>query len=103
MLVTQSCPTRCDPTDCSPPGASVHGTLQARVLAMELSTNEVRCLRGTELLPDFLRTQNLLLKELEHHESLNWVTQTGFDYITLRDTVSYTSQKEAQVFQERGV
>ena len=52
---------------------------------------------------DFLRTQNKLpLKELEHHESLNWVTQTGFDYITLRDTVSYTSQKEAQASQERG-
>ena len=24
-LVTQSCPTLCDPMDCSPPGASVHG------------------------------------------------------------------------------
>ena len=23
-LVTQSCPTLCDPTDCSPPGSSVH-------------------------------------------------------------------------------
>ena len=30
--VTQSCPTLCDPMDCSPPGSSVHGTLQARVL-----------------------------------------------------------------------
>ena len=28
----QSCPTLCDPTDCSPPGSSVHGTLQARIL-----------------------------------------------------------------------
>ena len=24
-LVTQSCPTLCDPMDCSPPGSSVHG------------------------------------------------------------------------------
>ena len=24
-LVTQSCPTLCDPTDYSPPGSSVHG------------------------------------------------------------------------------
>ena len=31
-LVTQSCPTLCDPVDCSPPGSSVHGILQARVL-----------------------------------------------------------------------
>ena len=31
-LVAQSCPTLCDPTDCSPPGSSVHGILQARIL-----------------------------------------------------------------------
>ena len=30
--VTQSCPTLSDPTDCSPPGSSVHGIFQARVL-----------------------------------------------------------------------
>ena len=28
----QSCPTLCDPMDCSPPGPSVHGIFQARVL-----------------------------------------------------------------------
>ena len=32
VLVTQSCPTLWDPTDCSPPGFSVHGILQARIL-----------------------------------------------------------------------
>ena len=31
-LVTQSCLTLCDPMDCSPPGSSVHGILQARIL-----------------------------------------------------------------------
>ena len=30
--VVQSCPTLCDPVDCSPPGSSVPGILQARVL-----------------------------------------------------------------------
>ena len=30
--VTQSCPTLCDHMDCSPPGSSVHGILQARIL-----------------------------------------------------------------------
>ena len=37
----QSCPTLCDPVDCSPPGSSVHGVLQARRLewvAMPSST-----------------------------------------------------------------
>ena len=30
--VPQSCPTLCDPIDCSPPGSSAHGILQARIL-----------------------------------------------------------------------
>ena len=30
--VTQSCLMLCNPVDCSPPGASVHGTSQARIL-----------------------------------------------------------------------
>ena len=30
--VAQSCPTPTDPMDCSPPGSSAHGILQARVL-----------------------------------------------------------------------
>ena len=30
--VAQSCPTLCDPMDCNPPGSSVHGILQARIL-----------------------------------------------------------------------
>ena len=30
--VVQSCPTLCDPVDCSLPGFSIHGILQARIL-----------------------------------------------------------------------
>ena len=32
MLATQLCPTLWDPVNCSPPGSSVHGILQARIL-----------------------------------------------------------------------
>ena len=32
VLVAQSCPTLCDPMDCGPPGSSVRGILQARIL-----------------------------------------------------------------------
>ena len=32
MIVTQSCLTLCGHMDCSPPGSSVHGILQARTL-----------------------------------------------------------------------
>ena len=31
-LQTMNCPTLCDPMDCSLPGSSVHGILQARIL-----------------------------------------------------------------------
>ena len=32
VLVAQSCPTPCDPMDCSPPGSFVHGVVLARIL-----------------------------------------------------------------------
>ena len=32
FLVAQLCPTLSDPMGCSPPGSSVHGDLQARIL-----------------------------------------------------------------------
>ena len=31
-MLSQSCPTLCDPMDCSPPDSSVHGIFQARIL-----------------------------------------------------------------------
>ena len=34
LLVAQSCPTLCDPMNCSSPGTSVHGILQARTLEL---------------------------------------------------------------------
>ena len=32
VIVTHSCPTLFNPMDCSPPGSSVHGILQERIL-----------------------------------------------------------------------
>ena len=32
VLVAHLCPILCDPMDCNPPGSSVHGILQARML-----------------------------------------------------------------------
>ena len=31
LSTAKSCPILCNPTDCSPPGSSVHGSLQARI------------------------------------------------------------------------
>ena len=32
VLIAQLYPTVCDPMDCSPPGSSVHGIFQARIV-----------------------------------------------------------------------
>ena len=63
MLVTQSCPTLCDPMDCRPPGSSVHGILQARILewvAMPFSNNE------TFLMHTIVRTKIFLEGDGSH-------------------------------------
>ena len=55
--VVQSCPTLCDPMDCSPPGSSVHGILQVRILewvtisfsrgsSQPRDQNQVSCIAG---------------------------------------------------------
>ena len=53
VFVPQSCPSLCDPTDCSPTGSTVHGILQGRILewvAMPFSRGSsetwVSCIAG---------------------------------------------------------
>ena len=49
VLVARSCPTLCDPMDCSPPSSSVHGILQARIpewVAIPLCKTESLCYTG---------------------------------------------------------
>ena len=47
----QSCPTLCNPLDCSPSGSSIHGTLQARIVEWTVMPSS----RGSSQLRD--RTQ----------------------------------------------
>ena len=50
--VAQSCPTLCDPMDCSPAGSSVHGILQARIMewvAISFSRGSSRPREGTQV------------------------------------------------------
>ena len=43
--VAQSCTTPCDPMDCSPPGSSIHGILQARILeGVAISFSKIKLL-----------------------------------------------------------
>ena len=40
--VTELCPTLSDPMDCSPPGSSIHGIFQARVLEWGAGPRETK-------------------------------------------------------------
>ena len=57
VLLAQSCQTLCNPKDCSPPGSSVHGLLQAGILVWDAipffrgssqlrDGNQVSCIAG---------------------------------------------------------
>ena len=48
-LVAKSCPTVCDPTDCSLPDSSVHGVLQARILEWDAMPSSRRSSRLREV------------------------------------------------------
>ena len=51
--VAPSCPTLCDPMDCSLPGSSVHGILQARVLEWGAIAFSSLRLKLPKTLPEF--------------------------------------------------
>ena len=59
VLVTQSCPTLGDPMVCSPPGSSVRGILQARVL--EWAREELSCDKSGH------RSENMRVRRRSQH------------------------------------
>ena len=77
LQVAQSCPTLCDPMDCSLPGSSVHGIFQARVLEWvaisfsRLDAFELWCWRRLLRVPWTTRRSNQsILKETSPEYSL---------------------------------
>ena len=78
-LIAQSSPTLCDPMHCSPPGFSVHGILQARILewvAMPSSrgSSQWRIEPRSPLLQEFFFT--VWATKEAHLSSTNTQTQT---------------------------
>ena len=60
----QSCPTLCDPMDCSLPGSSAHGIFQARVLEWVAIAFSVIWYSATQIHEILLNLrQNILLNE----------------------------------------
>ena len=73
--VAQSCPTLCDPRDCSPPGSSVRGILQARILewvAMP-SSGGIFPIRGSNLVLPHCRQILYCLSHQGSPRLLEWV------------------------------
>ena len=86
--VTQSCPTLCDPMDCSPPGSSVHGILQARVLEWgAIAFSVMSCL--------FYHNKNIYLKNLFQVTLQQFVSLQSFmrtcTHLLLRELQNYNS------------
>ena len=52
--VAQSCPILCNPIDCSPPGSSAHGILQARILELVTMPSSRGIFLSQELNPHLL-------------------------------------------------
>ena len=50
LLVTVLCPALCDAMDCNPPGSSVHGLLQARILEWVAISFSILTLRTLQIL-----------------------------------------------------
>ena len=63
VLVTQSCPNLCDPMDCIPPGSSVHGISQARIVGSHSFLQVVFLTQGSN--PSLLHS-TLILYRLRH-------------------------------------
>ena len=59
-LFAQSCPAVCDPMDSSPPGSSVHGILQARILEWVSMPFSREFSQHRDQTPDFLHCRQVL-------------------------------------------
>ena len=86
--VVQSCPTLCNPVDCSPPGSSFHGIFQARILewvAISFSRGSSRPRDRTQVSHIAGRCFNLWATR----EALSWVIWAIYVILFLFLLLSY--------------
>ena len=82
--VTQSCPTLCDPTDCSLPSSSVHGIFQARVLewgAVAFSTHRY--------ISRLLYIERDIFTVIPHWNNTMWTKTLGFRLLHIHFGIIY--------------
>ena len=90
VKVAQSCPTLCDPMDCSPPGSSVHEIFQARILEWTAisffrgsSPAWVSCSAGG-FFTDWVMREALTVVISSHLSLLYWTARaTGIEVVLL--------------------
>ena len=70
--VSQSCPTLCDPTDCSLPGSSIHEIFQAKVLEWGAIAFSITVVNIALFILNFLNLLqgDILTKAEKHFETL---------------------------------
>ena len=93
VWVTQSCLTLCDPMDCSSPGFSVHGILQARTLEwVAIPYSFLQGISPTQGLNPGLLHGRQILYHLSHQGSPNITLQRvkHFIYIYTHNIYIYT-------------
>ena len=101
--VAQSCPTLSDPMDCSPPGSSVHGIFQERVLewgAIAFSTSKLGIqLSTTEFSLTFLLSLSRIpfssIEECDsgYLQSVYLFVQSLFVHKVVSELLNYTPMK----------
>ena len=80
--VTQSCLTPSDPTDCSPPGSSVHGICQATVLEWDAIAFSEQLLYNSAI--PFLGNVCKKIKNMHPHKNF---------YVNIHGSIIHNSQK----------
>ena len=111
-LVTQSCPTLCDPMDCSPPGSSVHGdspgkNIRVGCLAFLQGIFPTPCIKYTR--SSTLQADSLSSEPPESPRILEWVAypfsrgssqprnQTGISCIAGRFFTSWVTREALNI------
>ena len=105
VLVTQSCPVVCNSMDCSLPGSSVHGILQARILervAIPFSRG-VFLTQGLNLSLPHGRHIFYHLRKIEGRRRRGWQTMRQLDRITDSMDVSLGKRRETVRTENPGV
>ena len=106
--VPRLCPSLRDPMDCSPPGSSVHGIFQARVLewvAISFSRGSSRprdrtpvsCFAGRFFATEppgkpTTHTETVYFSGLSHHVLRGTLGDTGLNYLTPLSTVFWDAK-----------